>query len=337
MTLSVVNKQENNPDVLHNILIPFQKQISELEGTLLSLLDSEVPFVRSVAEYILKNGGKRLRPVLTVISAKMSGFSGIQAYKMGGCIEFIHTASLLHDDVVDNAKIRRGQTSVNAKWGNHVSVLVGDFFYSRASQLLTEQANLKILKVVTDCITALTEGEVLEIVTNSNHKTTREEYLTIIKNKTALLFSAACEVGGLLGGVSNNFQEALKEYGYHLGMAFQLADDVLDYTSSEEVFGKAMGVDLQEGKLTLPLITALGFASEAEALVIKNALLGKRLEHELFLEVKNIIKKYNGFELTFELARDHINKAKQSLTPFRDSIEKDILLTIADYVVTRNF
>ena len=337
MVLAVEQSSSFFTGTLQDIFVPVHKQLVELEETMLGLLDSQVPFVRSVAEYVLKNGGKRLRPVLTVISARMSGYIGADALRMGSCIEFVHTASLLHDDVVDNAKVRRGQSSANAKWGNHVSVLVGDFFYSRASQLLTEQGNLKILKMVTDCITALTEGEVLEIVINSNHKTTRDEYLTIIKNKTALLFSAACQIGGALGGVSQEFELGLKDYGFHLGMAFQLVDDVLDYTSTEDIFGKALGIDLQEGKLTLPLITALGLASEAEGQIIKNALIGKRLEKDMFIKVQGLIKKYNGFALTYDLARSHINRAKQSLAPFRDSIEKDILLSVADYVVSRDY
>lgn len=337
MALAAQKKQASAPQSIHDIFVPVQKDIEELERTMFLLLDSQVPFVRSVAEYILKNGGKRLRPILTVITAKMSGYTGIKAQKMGGCIEFIHTASLLHDDVVDNAKIRRGRPSANAKWGNHVSVLVGDFFYCRASQLLTEQGDLKVLKIVTDCITALTEGEVLEIVTNSEHKTTRQEYLKIIENKTALLFSAACQVGGVVAGVSEEFEVGLRDYGRYLGMAFQLADDVLDYTSTEDVFGKASGIDLQEGKLTLPLIIALNDAKSDEAQVIKNALLSERLEKEPFNQVREIINKYKGFEQTYDLAREYISRAKESLSPFRASIEKDILLSIADYVVARNW
>jgi len=336
MPLTEQKTEDMVPDSLKDIFIPVQKELTELEGVLFNLLGSQIPFVRNVAEYILKNGGKRLRPILTVLSAKMSGYSGVPAYKMGACIEFIHTASLLHDDVIDNAKIRRGRPSANAKWGNHVSVLVGDFFYCRASQLLTEQGDIKILKTVTDCITSLTEGEVLEIITNSDLKTTQEDYISIIKNKTALLFSAACQVGGMLGSVSQELEEALKDYGFYLGMAFQLADDVLDYTSSEDVFGKLKGIDLQEGKLTLPLILALKFANEDESQIMRNALLGERLEQEVFQKVQDIIKKYKGFEQTYDLAQDYINRAKESLSPFRVSIEKDILLSIADYVTARD-
>jgi octaprenyl-diphosphate synthase len=321
---------------LQKILIPVQQEIGDLEGTMMSLLGSQVPFVQSVAEYILKIGGKRLRPILTVISSRLSGYNGADAYKMGACLEFIHTASLLHDDVIDNAQIRRGKPSANAKWGNHVSVLVGDFFYCRASQLLTEQADLRILKVVTDCITATTEGEVLEITKSSDLATTRDDYLAIVKNKTALLIAAACQVGGILGKVSEELESALKKYGYHLGMAFQLADDILDYTSSEDVFGKANGIDLQEGKLTLPLIITLGRATNDEAQIIRNALLSERLEKQTFLKVQDVIKKYGGFDETRVLAREFINTAKASLAPFRASIEKDVLLSIADYVIERD-
>lgn len=324
------------PESLQDILIPFKKEMSELEQVLFSLLDSRVPFVKSVSEYVLRNGGKRLRPLLTVICAKMSGCAGESAYHMAACMEFIHTASLLHDDVVDNARVRRGRASANARWGNHVSVLVGDFFYCRASQLLTEQGDLKILKLVTDSITALTEGEVLEIVTNSSFKTTQNDYLSIITNKTARLFAAASQTGGVLGGVSPEHEQALENYGLNLGLAFQLVDDVLDYTASEDILGKAGGADLQEGKLTLPLILAQGEAPNEERQIIKDALLCDKLEPETFKKIKALIRKYRGFEKTMELAQGFVGSAKESLAPFRSSIEKDVLLTVADYVVLRD-
>ena len=335
MTVLAQKEPAESSSSLNDILIPVKSEIDKIENHLSELLDSEVPFVRQVAEYIIGNGGKRLRPILTVLSAKMSGHQGIEAYNMGACLEFIHTASLLHDDVVDNAPIRRGKPTANAKWGNHVSVLVGDFFYCRASQLLTSQGSLKILKIVTDCITATTEGEVLEIITNSDLSTKKEDYLNIIKNKTALLISAACQTGAVLGNVSAELEKAFQDYGFHFGMAFQLADDALDYLSKEDVFGKASGKDLQEGKLTLPLIVAMEKANKEEAQFLKNALLSDRLERDVFLKVIEIVKAYHGFDETYELAKKYIVKAKASLNPFRPSIEKDILLSLADYVVTR--
>ncbi|MBU0507090.1 polyprenyl synthetase family protein [bacterium] len=320
---------------LKEALVPIKKEIDELEIMLFELIGSEVSFVRTVADYILKNGGKRLRPILTVICAKMAGCVDKSVYKMAACIEYIHTASLLHDDVIDNAMLRRGQPSTNAKWGNHISVLVGDFFYSRASQLMIDQKNLKILDVVAKSTTATTEGEIFEIMKSSDVTTTQEDYLKIIKNKTAHLFATACQIGGIMSGVSDYFEKSFQEYGLNLGMAFQLADDVLDYTSSEDVFGKTKGVDLREGKLTLPLIRSMGRANEEEVQILKNAIIAESLDQETFTQVKDLIIRYDGFKDTQELARDYIVRAKESLSPFRASLEKDILLSLADYVVHR--
>lgn len=321
---------------LGNILIPLQKEMVDLERVMKDLLKSQVPFVQSVAEYIIDNGGKRVRPLLTILCARLCGYHGEDAYRMGSCIEFVHTASLLHDDVIDNAKLRRGKPSANAKWGNHVSVLVGDFFYCRASQLLTGQGNLHILKVVTDAITTLTEGEVLEITKNMDLNTSVEDYLTIIKNKTAVLFAAACQIGGILGNVSDDNQRALMEYGLNLGMAFQLADDALDYTSEQDVFGKENGIDLQEGKITLPLIHAIQKSTPQEIQFIRDSLMAEHLDRAALLKISNIIQKYNGFTETYQLAENYTHRAREAILPFRHSLEKDMLLHIADFVVTRN-
>jgi octaprenyl-diphosphate synthase len=331
----LVSSQKPKSESLQIILEPFQDEIANLERVMFGLIESQVPFVRHVAEYVLKNGGKRMRPILTMVCTKLLQGDAKKSYKMGSCVEFIHTASLLHDDVIDNAEIRRGQPTTNTKWGNHVSVLVGDFFYCRASQLLTEQGDLKILKIITDCITATTEGEVLEIVKNADINTRREDYLSIIKNKTALLLAAACQVGAILGGADEEQEHAIKDYGFNLGMAFQLADDILDYNSSEDVFGKAKGIDLQEGKLTLPLIVALRQVNEEESQIIKMALDGKSLEDDTFANVHAIINKYHGFEQTYELAKEYIEKAKTALHSFDSSKEKDALIALADYVIAR--
>jgi octaprenyl-diphosphate synthase len=320
---------------LNPILVPLADELKELEKVMHELLDSEVPFVRSVAEYVIDNGGKRLRPILTILCAKLAGFSGREVYEMGTCLEFIHTASLLHDDVVDHATVRRGRASANAKWGNHVSVLVGDFFYCRASQLLTSQRNWDILKVVTDAIMTLTEGEVLEITKSMDFETSKDAYLKIIENKTAVLFAAACQVGAILGNLSKDKQKAMADYGHHLGMSFQLSDDVLDYTSQDEVLGKQSGIDLQEGKITLPVIMALEKATEKERGLIKDAMVAPKIEAGVLAEIKQVIEKYHGFQATLDLAAEHVEKAKQSLEAFRPSMERDMLEQIADFVIAR--
>lgn len=320
---------------LRDICLPIQHEVEQLEKVIYGSLSSEVPFIESVVEYVIRNGGKRLRPVLTILSAKLSGYRGQASISLGAAVEFMHTASLLHDDVIDNAPLRRGRVSINKKWGNHVSVLVGDFFYCRAMDILVRHGDLNVLRVITDAVTTTTEGEIFEITKSNDLATNRDDYLKIISGKTAALIGAACQTGAILGNVSEEFEQALKKFGFNLGLAFQLMDDVLDYTSCEEEFGKASGADLKEGKLTLPLILVLDRCSESEQQTVKNALIADTIEISHFKEVLKIIEKYDGAVETTRLAKSYIQKAKEKLDPFKPSLEKDTLMTIADYVVLR--
>lgn len=320
---------------LRDISIPLRKELDQLEDFIVSQLSSKVPFVENVVRYVMSNGGKRLRPLLTLLCARMSGYQGDGAIKIGAAIEFMHTASLLHDDVLDNATLRRGRESANKKWGNHVSVLVGDFFYCRAMDILVNQGSLKILRVITDAITTTTEGEIFEITKSNDLGTTHDEYLQIVNGKTAALIAAGCQAGGILGQISEEFEGALKNFGLYIGMAFQLMDDVLDYTSTVEEFGKVGGTDLKEGKLTLPLIHTLKKATPEEVSHIQTALISDKLEANNFKNVMNIIEKYDGINTAKSLALNYIEKAKEKLAPFKPSLEKETLFTIADYVITR--
>lgn len=320
---------------IKEICIPIQREVEELDKVLTESLDSRVPFVKSVAEYVIKNGGKRLRPILTILSARLSGYQGDSSIQLGVAVEFMHTASLLHDDVIDNASVRRGRSSINNKWGNHVSVLVGDFFYCRAMDLLVRNGDLRVLKVLTDVITITTEGEIFEITKSNDLNTTEADYLQIITSKTAALIGGACQVGAILGHVSEDFEHSLRKFGLNLGIAFQLMDDVLDYTASEEEFGKINGIDLKEGKLTLPLIVALKRCSESESQIIKEAQIADQVNPECFKEVLQIIHCYDGIKETTRLANSYIQKAKENLSLFKPTIEKDALMSIADYVVLR--
>ncbi|MDO8527693.1 MAG: polyprenyl synthetase family protein, partial [Deltaproteobacteria bacterium] len=277
-----------------------------------------------------------LRPLLTLLSAKLSGYQGAAAPKLAAAMEMIHTASLLHDDVVDDAQLRRGKTSAKAKWGNSISVLVGDFFWCKMSQIIVDHGCLRTLKVVTDTITVTTESEILEITKHSDFSVNEEVYLKIIRGKTAVLLSACCQVGAILGGVSESFEESLKRYGHDLGIAFQLADDILDYESEEEKFGKHKGSDLREGKLTYPLLVALRSANAEESQMIKDALLSGRIESDRLKKVLDIIYKYDGIEQARQLASHYIERAKASLHPFKPSLEKESLLALADYVIERD-
>ncbi len=320
---------------LREICIPIKDEVSTMESVLSEHLQSRIPFVQGVVDYVIQNGGKRLRPILTILCAKLTGYQGQASQGLGAAIEFMHTATLLHDDVIDNAGLRRGRTTTNSKWGNHVSVLVGDFFYCKAMDILVAQGDLKILKVITDAITTTTEGEILEITKSNDPGTTENDYLQIITSKTAVLISAACQTGAILSRVSEEYEHSLRRFGLNLGIAFQLMDDVLDYTSTEEEFGKINGTDLKEGKLTLPLILTLKKCSESEAQIIKNTLLADEIAAESFRQVLEIINQYEGIRDTLLLAKSYIQRAKDNLSLFKPSLEKETLCALADYVVCR--
>lgn len=300
-------------------------------------LRSKVYLIAKVGEYILMSGGKRFRPSLLILSSRLCGYTGKECITLGSIIEFIHTATLLHDDVVDNAQLRRGKASANVVWGNGASVLVGDFLFSKSFYLLVESKNLNILQVMSRTTTQMAEGEVLQLLKCSDVTTTQEEYIAVIVNKTASLISAACEIGAILGGAGDREREALARFGLNLGIAFQLMDDCLDYTSKNEELGKAIGNDLREGKVTLPLIHTLKLCSEEEKRVIVSAVEGDELTEEHFLEVIALIRKYKGIEYTRDLAIDYIEKAKEHLYTFEPTIYRSALLAIADYVIERRY
>lgn len=320
---------------LEQIGVPIKEDLAHVEAAMRDHARSNIPLVTEVAEYIIANGGKRLRPVLCLLACKLVGYTGEKAIQCAAGLEFIHTASLLHDDVIDHAELRRGRPSANTKWGNHISVLVGDFFYCKSSDAFVRTGQIEIVKMITDTITRTTEGEAFETIKSNDIEIQEADYLQIIADKTAVLFAAACQTAGLLAKVSEEFQQALGQYGTHVGIAFQLADDYLDYVSDEEKFGKTRGKDLREGKLTLPLIVALRQANDGEAGIIKQALLAERLEEARFKEVIGILEKYQALEYTRNLANTYAQKAKQELDIFKPSLAKDSLLALADYFVYR--
>ena len=320
---------------LRQICIPIRSEVDSVEAFIASHLNSRYSFVQGVTDYVMKNGGKRLRPILTIASARLSGYQGEGAVALGTAIEFLHTASLLHDDVIDNATLRRGRDAPNRLWGNHVSVLVGDFFYCRAMDLLVKQGDLKILRIVTDAVTLTTEGEIFEITKTSDLAMSEDDYMEIIGNKTAALMGAASQTGAILGRVSEEFETSLRRYGFHLGLAFQLVDDVLDYTQPADVSGKDSGLDLKEGKLTLPLILVLKRCTDRELKLVREALISRQIDPASFREVHKIIDNYDGVRDTLKVAQGHVQKAKESLLPFRPSLEQETLVSIADYVLLR--
>ena len=298
-------------------------------------LQSDVPLIRKVGEYVLSSGGKRIRPALLLLSAKLCGYRGDRHVPLASVIEFIHTATLLHDDVVDSANLRRGIASANTLWGNEASVLVGDFLFSKSFSLMVADGDLNVLSVLSAATTIIAEGEVLQLISTSDMDITEERYIEVVKCKTAILLSAACQAGAILGRATPEREEALRDFGMALGIAFQLMDDTLDYVASEKQFGKSIGHDLEEGKITLPLIHTLRQCTPAErkriADIVEKDILGKRD----FQAVFKLVHTYGGIDYTVARARDYIASAKSFLAVFEDSPDKNALLSLSDYVVTR--
>lgn len=298
-------------------------------------LQSDVPLIRKVGEYVLSSGGKRIRPALVLLAAKLCGYDGNRSVPLASVVEFIHTATLLHDDVVDSANLRRGLASANTLWGNEASVLVGDFLFSKSFSLMVIDGDLRILKVLADATTIIAEGEVLQLVCTSDLEITVERYIEVVRSKTAILLSAACEVGAILGEASPELRQALADYGMDLGIAFQLMDDTLDYTASQEQFGKSIGHDLEEGKITLPLIHTLKNCTDKERDLIASVVEKELLSDEDFAQVLELVERYGGIEHTVASAGEHVSLCKEHLKKFPPSATREALAELADYVVTR--
>lgn len=298
-------------------------------------LQSDVPLIRKVGEYVFSSGGKRIRPALLLLAANLCGYRGDRHVPLASVVEFIHTATLLHDDVVDNANLRRGMASANTLWGNEASVLVGDFLFSKSFSLMVADGDLSILKILSNATTMIAEGEVLQLVCTSDLEMTEERYVEVVTCKTAILLSAACQAGAVLGKASPECEDAMRHFGLNLGIAFQLMDDTLDYVASEEQFGKPIGHDLEEGKITLPLIHTLQKCTAAERTLIGDVVEKEVLDNDDFDQVCALVHRYGGIEYTVERARNYIELGKKNLEIFADSPGKTALMRLADYVVTR--
>jgi octaprenyl-diphosphate synthase len=300
-------------------------------------LNSNVTLVSKVGEYILSSGGKRFRPLVMLLCARLAQYKGDKHISLAGVVEFIHTATLLHDDVVDNAHLRRGNASANTVWGDGASILVGDYLLSKAFSLAVTNGNERILKVLSNTTTRMAEGEVLQLLKHGDVTTTEDEYLDVVTNKTAVLFSASAQVAAILGGVNLEQEVALANYGMDLGVAYQLMDDCLDYVSTDEDLGKSIGNDLREGKVTMPLIRAFDLANDAEKKVIRDAIEADELEDSKLSEVMSIIERYDGIQYTRDRAIARVEGAKMNLDGFEPVAEKMALIAVADYVIDRTF
>ncbi|MAR89516.1 MAG: polyprenyl synthetase family protein [Pseudomonadota bacterium] len=297
-------------------------------------LHTHVPLIREIGNYIIDSGGKRLRPLVCLLSARALGYEGHRHVEIAAVVEFLHTATLLHDDVVDESVLRRGRASANAVWGNASSVLVGDFLISRSFQMVVNVGNMQVLKILSDATNLIAEGEVLQLINCKNPDTTEAQYMEVIRYKTAKMFEASAQSGAVLAGPSQDVELAFARYADHLGSAFQLVDDVLDYTGSADEMGKNVGDDLAEGKPTLPLIYAMQHAEASQQTMIRDAIRHGGLDH--ITAITEAVQTCGAIEYTLEQARHQARLAKEALGEIDDSMYKDALLALCDLAVARN-
>ena len=308
--------------------------LRRVDQVVVARLASDVALVNEIARYIVAGGGKRLRPLAVLLAARACGYRGERHVEAAAVIEFIHTATLLHDDVVDGSDLRRGRETSNHVWGNPASVLVGDYLYSRAFQLMVGLGDLRIQEVMANATNTIAEGEVLQLMNAHDPDTSEERYLEVINRKTARLFEAGAQIASILAGAPPATERSMIEYGLHLGMAFQLVDDALDYRADRAELGKNLGDDLAEGKATLPLIHAITQAPAGDAALLRAAVESGGLED--FERVARIIESTGGLEYTARLARREASLAIEALAGIPDSAYRQALSALADFAVTRS-
>ncbi len=322
-------------DVLTRLTVLIGEDMKACNRAIVARMDSPVVLIPQLAAHIVAAGGKRLRPMLTLGCARMCGYTGDRHVKLAACVEFIHTATLLHDDVVDESVLRRGLASANAIFGNKASVLVGDFLFARAFQLMVEDGSLEVLRILSQAAATIAEGEVLQLTTQNDLSTSEERYLDVIGGKTAALFAAACQVGGVVAGRPASELDALAEYGTAIGMAFQLVDDALDYAADQVTLGKTVGDDFREGKITLPVLVAYHAGTPVEREFWARTI-EQSEQTEADLEEALVLMQRRGALLaTFARARRFAEAAQRALAPFPPSALRACLHDVADFTVSR--
>jgi octaprenyl-diphosphate synthase len=308
-----------------------------VNAVILERMQSKVALIPELAGHLIAGGGKRMRPMLTLASAKLLGYPGTRHHKLAAAVEFIHTATLLHDDVVDGSGLRRGKRTANLIWGNSASVLVGDFLFSRAFELMVEDGSLKVLKILSSASCVIAEGEVEQLTAQRRIDTDEEQYLAIIGAKTAALFAAACRVAPVVAEADEEVELALESYGRNLGIAFQLADDVIDYASDQEVMGKGVGDDFRDGKMTLPLILAYARGGEEDRAFWRAAVTGERIADDDLAQAIRLMRSTGALSDTIECARHYGRRAIDSLANFPAGKAKAGLTEAVEFAIARAY
>ena len=337
LVASARGEDAKKPATLDHLTSLLKSDLDRVNALILERMHSPVSLIPQLAGHIIAAGGKRLRPMLTLASARLCGYRGDRHFALAAAVEFIHTATLLHDDVVDDSDLRRGLATANAVWGNKASVLVGDFLFSRAFQLMVEDGSLKVLDILSEASAIIAEGEVLQLVTSNDTETREEAYLAVIQSKTAQLFAAASRIGAVLADRPVPEEEALAAYGRNLGIAFQLVDDMLDYSARQAELGKTVGDDFREGKITLPVVLALREGGEAERAFWRRTLETLEQQEGDLAHAIELMNRHGTLRATLDRARQYGEAARRSLALFRDGPERRALEEAVDFCLARGY
>jgi octaprenyl-diphosphate synthase len=321
------------------LMLPFHKIVqadfAAVNQVIIQQLHSDVGLVENIGHYLVEAGGKRLRPLLVLLTANALNYKGKFHVDLAAIIEFIHTATLLHDDVVDMSQLRRGRPTANAQWGNAPSVLVGDFLYSRAFQMMVSISNMDVMAILSNTTNQIAEGEVQQLVNAKDPSVTEANYFRVIDKKTAVLFAAACEVAAVIAGATTEQRKTLYQYGLHVGIAFQLVDDALDYTSDAATLGKNVGDDLAEGKPTLPLIHAMRNASKEDSELIADAI--RKGDASQLPGILQIVQTTGGMTYTLDCARQHVNFALDQVSKLENNSYTQAMKELAEFSLARTY
>ncbi len=337
MSAIIQHKQDEHLPSLEPMMRLVESGMDSVNSVIIERMQSEIPLIPELAGHLIAGGGKRMRPMLTLASAELLGYQGTRHHLLAAAVEFIHTATLLHDDVVDGSDLRRGKHTANMIWGNNASVLVGDFLFTRSFELMVEDGSLQVLKILSGASSIIAAGEVAQLSAQRQLSTSEQKYMEIITAKTAVLFAAACRISAVVAERPEAEELALDAYGLNLGIAFQLVDDAIDYVSDSETMGKGVGDDFRDGKVTLPVILAMARGSDEERRFWQDAIMGHKNGEEDLLHAKALLEQHGAIADTLERARHYGKLAIDALAPFPDGAAKDALVEAVEFAIRRAY
>ena len=327
---------ENTSLPLSQIFEPIRADLEKVDREFGRQVESQVDLIPKIGKYIQTSGGKRIRPAVLLMAARLTGYQGERAILYAAVVEFIHTATLVHDDIIDDSELRRGRLAVHSRWGNDITVLLGDYLYIKSMALALTYDTLDIVRLLCDVTLRMIEGELYQLTKNGDADLTEEQHFDIIRRKTAYLFGGCAQIGGMLGKVSEEQAQALREYGFNLGVAFQLVDDLLDFTGDAGALGKPIGADLREGKMTLPLIHLLQQREEVGERIVRDIIASRSVSEAQWSELLRILKEHRSTDYAYRRASEFAERAKKPLYAFPPSSERNALLALPDYVLSRD-